>query len=346
MQYRLFGKSGLRVSEACLGTMTFGEEWGWGSNKDESQKVFEAFAEAGGNFIDTANLYTNGTSEKLVGEFVANDRDRFVLASKYSLTMDPSHPNGGGNHRKNMMSAVEASLKRMNTDYMDILWVHAWDFCTPVEEVMRGLNDLVSQGKVHYIGVSDTPAWVVSQANTMANLRGWSSFTGLQLEYNLIQRTPERELLPMAHEFEMAVTTWGPLGGGVLTGKYLDGRPQNVRHSEGEFADAYVTERNNAIAKEVVAIAKDLGKSPAQVAIAWIRNQGKGLTLPIIGARTVEQLKDNLGALELTLSKEHLERLDKVSKVDLGFPHDFLSMDSVRFVLYGETYNKLNVSRH
>ncbi len=210
MRYKLLGKSGLRVSELCLGTMTFGEDWGWGAPKDTSRQIFDTFfVAAGGNFIDTANLYTNGSSEKIVGELIASDRDRFVVATKYSLTgqwQSDQNPNGAGNHRKNMMRSIEGSLKRLNTDYVDILWLHAWDFATPVEEVMRAFDDLVRQGKVMYIGISDTPAWIVSQATTLAKCNGWTQFIALQIEYSPIERTPERDLIPMATAFELAVT--------------------------------------------------------------------------------------------------------------------------------------------
>src|SRR6516164_2894320 len=198
MNYRLLGKSGLRVSEMSLGTMTFGEEWGWGAAKDEAQKVYNAYRDAGGNFIDTANLYTNGTSESFLGEFVKGHRETMVLATKYTNAAPGNDPNAAGNHRKSMVRAVEASLKRLQTDYIDLYWVHIWDQITPVEEVMRGLDDLVRQGKVLYVGISDAPAWWIAQANTLASLRGWSAFVGLQIEYNLIERTVERELIPMA----------------------------------------------------------------------------------------------------------------------------------------------------
>ncbi|NDC42069.1 MAG: aldo/keto reductase, partial [Chitinophagia bacterium] len=204
MQYRLFGRSGLRVSEIALGTMTFGAEWGFGADREESARMFDAYAQAGGNFIDTANRYTEGTSEQLVGEFIKSDRHHFVVATKYTLHDRKNDPNFSGNHRKNLMRSVEASLKRLDTDFIDLLWVHAWDFFTPVDEILRGLNDLMSSGKVQYIGISDTPAWIVSRANTMAELRGWAGFVGLQVEYSLIQRTPERDLTPMAMEMGLA----------------------------------------------------------------------------------------------------------------------------------------------
>ncbi len=215
MRYKLLGKSGLRVSELCLGTMTFGEDWGWGSSKEESRKVYDAFLEAGGNFIDTANVYTNGTSEKLLGEFMTGHRDKIVLATKYTNAAPGNDPNAAGNHRKSMMQAVEASLKRLKTDYIDLYWLHIWDQITPIEEVMRAFDDLVRQGKILYAGVSDMPAWIVAKANTLAELRGWTSFVGLQIEYSLIERTPERDLLPMAADLGLGVTAWSPLAGGI-----------------------------------------------------------------------------------------------------------------------------------
>jgi aryl-alcohol dehydrogenase-like predicted oxidoreductase len=233
MRYRLLGKSGLRVSELCLGTMTFGEEWGWGSSKDESRKILDAFFEAGGNFIDTANVYTNGTSETQLGEFLKGDRERVVLATKYTNSRQSNDPNGAGNQRKNMVQAVEASLKRLQTDYIDLYWLHIWDRITPIEEVMRAFDDLVRQGKVLYVGVSDMPAWVIARANTLAELRDWTPFVGLQIEYSLIERTVERELLPMASSLGLGVTAWSPLAGGALTGKYLKDQKQAA---EGRYS--------------------------------------------------------------------------------------------------------------
>jgi aryl-alcohol dehydrogenase-like predicted oxidoreductase len=220
MKYKLLGKSGLRVSELALGTMTFGEEWGWGANKEESKKVFDAFAKAGGNFIDTANRYTEGTSEKFVGDFISSDREHLVVGTKYTLFTLRDDPSFSGNHRKNMMQALNESLKRLNTDYIDLYWVHAWDFTTPEEEVLRALDDMVRAGKILYIGISDTPAWIVSRMNAIAELRGWTQFVGLQIKYSLIDRSVERELLPMAQKLDMAVTPWAVVGGGILSGKY------------------------------------------------------------------------------------------------------------------------------
>jgi len=343
MRYKLLGNTGLRGSELCLGTMTFGEEWGFGAPKEESRRIFEAFAEAGGNFVDTANLYTGGTSERFVGEFVKGRRDRFVLATKYTMTMSPDDPNAGGNHRKNLVQSLEASLARLGTDYVDLLWVHAHDVLTPVEETMRALDDAVRAGKVLYVGISDTPAWVVSQANTLASLRGWTSFAALQIQYGLSERTPERDLLPMARALGLAVTPWGVLGGGVITGKYRSpkDRPAGARFArDDKWAETNVTERNLRIAEAAGAVARDAGKTASQVALAWVRQRPFGPIIPIVGARTEAQMKDNLGCLGLTLSPSHLAALDAASMVDMGFPHDFLVQ--ARQSIYGNTFPRID----
>ncbi|MBK7543611.1 MAG: aldo/keto reductase [Candidatus Competibacteraceae bacterium] len=349
MRYKLFGNSGLRVSELCLGAMTFGEEWGWGASKDESRRLFEAFVAAGGNFIDTANHYTNGTSESYVGEFIAAERERFVLATKYTLNGRPDDPNGGGNHRKSMMQAINASLKRLGTDYIDLYWLHAWDFMTPVDEVMRAFDDLVRSGKVLYIGISDAPAWIVSRANTLAELRGWSPFVGLQLQYSLIERTPERDLLPMARALDIAVTAWGPLGGGLLTGKYNPEADKSVstdaRYTVSPWGQDLMSERNLDIAAAVVKLAEEIDRTPSQVAINWIRQQRRGVIIPILGARKLSQLQDNLAALDFLLSDEQLRRLDAASAIAPGFPHDFLTREGVRQVIYGNTLPSIDNHR-
>lgn len=323
MKYRLLGKSGLRVSELALGAMTFGPESGFGVDKAESRRVFDAFREAGGNFIDTANVYAAGVSEQYLGEFIAKERARVVLATKFTGAMRRRDVNAAGNSRKNMMESVHASLARLGTDYIDLYWVHARDYLTPIEEVMRGLDDLVRQGKVLYVGVSDTPAWVVSQANTLAELRGWSQFVGLQIRYSLIDRTVERELLPMARAFDLGVTPWGIVGSGVLTGKYNNDAAARGRAS----MRGQIGERSLTIAQAVIDVAQEIGATPSQVAIAWVR-QGPAVIVPLVGARTVEQLNENLGCLELVLTSEQKSRLDAVSAIDPGFPHDMLSRQS------------------
>ncbi|MEM7552181.1 MAG: aldo/keto reductase [Bacteroidota bacterium] len=341
MRYKLFGKSGLRVSELCLGTMTFGEEWGWGANYEVSKKIFDAYTNAGGNFLDTANRYTEGTSEKWLGEFIKVDRERFVVATKYTLFDRQDEPNHSGNHRKNMFRSVEDSLKRLDTDYIDLLWVHAWDFTTPIEEILRGLDDLVRQGKVLYIGISDTPAWVVSRANTIAELRGWSSFIGLQIEYSLIQRTPERELLPMAKELDIAVTPWAPLAGGALTGKYLKENNDEGRVKEDSIRR---NERSNKIAQKVVNIASELDVTPGQVAINWTRQMGDQI-IPIVGARKLHQIEDSLGCIDFKIPEDKLAELKQVSAIEMGFPHDFLTNNNVRNIIYGGTFDSLDNHR-
>ena len=341
MRYKLLGKSGLRVSEMCLGTMTFGEEWGWGASKEVSKKIFEAYARKGGNFIDTANRYTEGTSEKFVGEFIKADREHFVLATKYTLFNKKDDPNQAGNHRKNMMQSVEASLKRLNTDYIDVLYLHAWDSLTPVEEVMRGLDDLVRQGKVFYVAVSDTPAWVIAQANTMASLHGWSQFIGLQVEYSLLQRTPERDLLPMAKAFDIGITAWAPIAGGALTGKYLKDKDTKGRvTAESERRN----EKNTRITEAVVAVAEEIGKSAAQVAIRWTMQRNQ-VVIPIVGARTLKQIEDNFGAIDFELSEQHMQKLDEISKIELGFPHNFLNQEYIKTLYSGGTFDQIDNHR-
>lgn len=336
MRYRLLGRSGLRVSELCLGAMTFGEDWGWGSSKDESRKILDAFFEAGGNFIDTANVYTNGTSESLLGEFLQGDRDRAVLATKYTNVMPGTDPNAGGNQRKNMMRSVEASLKRLRTDYIDLYWLHVWDRITPLEEVMRAFDDLVRQGKILHAGVSDMAAWAVARANTLAELRGWSPFVGLQIEYSLVERTVERELLPMAEALGLGVTAWSPLASGVLTGKYAAGKAEADARMNSEMMKGFARSdaRVDAIVAAVQAVAAEAGRSPAQVALAWLRHRPVPV-IPIVGARRLDQFRDNLASLELALDADQLARLDAASRVELGFPHDFYDRDLVKALVYG-----------
>lgn len=342
MKYKLLGHSGLRVSEICLGTMSFGDNWGFGADREESHRIIADYAEVGGNFLDTANKYHEGQTEEFVGEAIAADRERWVLATKYTLAMRPGDPNGAGNSRKNMRQAVEASLRRLNTEYIDLLWVHAWDFTTPVEEVMRGLDDLVRSGRVNYIGISDAPAWVVSQANTLATMRGWTPFVALQIEYSLIERTVERELLPMAEHFGLAVTPWAPLGGGLLTGKYTrgSGEPQDTKRAVGN--QGRLTERNLQIARVVDGIADELGVTSAQVATAWIRQQGQTM-IPIVGARKRSQLSDLLGCLKVKLDETEMKRLAECSQIDLGFPHEFLANPRIRELVLSDVHERIEL---
>ncbi len=329
MKYKLFGNTGLRVSELCLGTMGFGKEWNWGADQATSQAVFDIYANAGGNFIDTANRYTNGTSEKYIGEFMAADRDHFVLATKYTLK-DRDDANFAGNQRKNMMRSVTESLKRLNTSHIDLLWLHAWDALTPTEEFMRGLDDLVSRGLVHYIGVSDTPAWVVSQANTLAHFRGWSQFAGLQVEYSLLQRTVEAELFPMAKSFGMTITPWAPLAGGALTGKYLRGE-------QGRLPETSIRrgEKSIEITQKLIEIADKLGVSAAQLAVNWTRQHKGQSIIPIIGATKPAQIVDVLGAVNFEIPLEDYQALNDLSAIPLPFPQKFLQEANVIDVVYG-----------
>jgi aryl-alcohol dehydrogenase-like predicted oxidoreductase len=341
MKYRLLGNSGLRVSEAALGTMTFGDDWGWGSAKDEARKVYDAFREAGGNFIDTANLYTNGTSESFLGDFMAGHRQSVVLATKYTNAVPGTDPNAAGNQRKNMMQAVEASLKRLKTDYIDLYWVHIWDRMTPVEEVMRGLDDLVRAGKILYTGISDAPAWWIAQANTLSYLRGWSPFIGLQIEYSLIERTVERELVPMAKALNIGVTAWSPLAGGVLTGKYHGHGGSSASASEPGRMSADMMkdfmperERTERIIAAVKSVSDETGRGMAQVALAWLRYRPVPV-VPIVGARKLSQFQDNLASFDLTLSADQLKTLDEASRIELGFPYDMYAKAMARTFCYG-----------
>lgn len=335
MKYRLLGNSGLRVAEMSLGTMTFGDDWGWGSSKDEARKVYEAYRDAGGNFIDTANMYTNGTSEQFLGEFMRDHRQEVVLATKYTNAAPGKDPNAGGNQRKNMVQALEASLRRLKTDYIDLYWMHIWDKLTPVEEIMRAFDDLVRAGKVLYIGVSDTPAWWVAQANTMAELRGWTQFIGLQIEYSLVERTIERELIPMANSFKLGLVAWSPLAGGLLSGKYHANNANGSRYTQETGKEFLRTgERIDRVVGALNKVSEETGRSMAQVALAWLRYRDIPI-IPIIGARRISQLQDNLDSLTLELNPEQVSRLNQASAIELGFPHDFYDRELVRNVVYG-----------
>jgi len=342
--YRLLGRSGLRVSPLALGTMTFGQDWGWGADEAETGRILDAYLERGGNFIDTANFYTFGSAETLLGRLLRHRRERVVLATKYSLSMEAADPNAGGNHRRAMLRGVEASLKRLQTDYLDLLYLHAWDGTTPVEEVMRAFDDLVRAGKVMYAGISDTPAWLVARMQTLADLRGWSPLVALQIEYSLLQRSVEHELIPMADALGLGVVAWSPLGGGVLTGKYGAGDlsppaepgPTGTRR-EVAIANGALNARALEIAEVVRTVAQERGDSPAQVALAWaLQRPGPG-AIPILGARTLAQLQDNLGALQVQFTPAQRARLDDASQGPAPFPHDFLRSPLVQRNLFGTT---------
>jgi aryl-alcohol dehydrogenase-like predicted oxidoreductase len=340
MKYRLLGNSGLRVSEVALGTMTFGEEWGWGASKDESQKIYDTYRAVGGNFIDTANVYTNGTSESFVGEFIRDHRQSMVLATKYTCAVTTGDANAGGNHRKSMVQALENSLRRLKTDYIDLYWLHVWDQMTPAEEVMRAFDDLVRQGKVLYIGVSDTPAWWIAQANTLAGLRGWTQFVGLQIEYSLSERTVERELIPMAKALKLGLVAWGPLAGGVLSGKYHSGKGNEARYQSRTLEASRAGERVDRIVHALECVAVDAGRSMAQVALAWLRYRDIPV-IPIVGARRVAQLEDNLASLELELTRDQVAVLDQASSIELGFPYDVYRRERIVTFVYAGMRDKI-----
>lgn len=338
--YRLLGRSGLRVSPLALGTATFGNELGWAAEQDDARRLFDTYVERGGNFIDTAGAY--GGSERMLGEFTRDRRESLVLATKYTTQRRPGDPNSGGAHRKNLIASVETSLRRLNTDYLDLLLLHVWDFTTPVEEILRGLDDLVRQGKILYVGMSNAPAWEISRMQAIADLRGWSPLVSLQIEYSLINRGGERDLIPMARAMGLGVTPYSPLGGGVLSGKYSRADLTATSADPGESTRksfnaglGMVTERTLAIADVVREIAGEVGHTPAQVALAWTL-QNPGVTAPVIGARTPEQLTGNLGALEVDFTPGQLARLDQVSAIDLGYPHDLLAGDHIRAVTAGD----------
>lgn len=330
--YRLLGRSGLRVSPLSLGTMTFGLSAGWGSPDDEARQMLDQYVELGGNFIDTANFYGSGGSETLLGNWIGDRRQQLVLATKYSLMMRAGDPNACGNQRKNMVQAVENSLRRLKTDYIDLLYLHVWDNLTPAEEILRAFDDLVRAGKVVYVGISDTPAWQVSRLQAITELRGWAPLIALQIPYNLTERTVEREFMPMAQTMGLGILPWSPLAGGVLTGKY---RREDLKSAGAQQADKLdsrkainiatgrLSERALDIAEAVVELSRELGCTPSQLALAWTLLH-PAVVSPIIGARTLSQFQDNLAALALNLDETHIQRLNQVSQVENCFPHNML----------------------
>ena len=343
MKYLLLGKSGLRVSELALGAMSFGTDWGWGTDVNEARKMLDLYIDNGGNFVDTANQYTNGSSERMLGELLGEKRQQIVLSTKYTLSTHPGDANGGGNHRKSMVRSLETSLQRLKTDYVDLLYLHLWDGTTPVEEILRAMDDLVRAGKVLYVGISDTPAWQISRMQAIADLRGWSPLVALQIEYNLIERTTERELIPMANEMGLGVVPFSPLAGGLLAGKYIKedfldksvstglrhgSRGKNIK-TLGKF-----TERNMGIVDEVKKVASEVQESPAQVALAWLLSRST-VTSVLLGASKLEQLENNLDALNTQLSPDQIKRLDDISRVEMGFPHAVLANPMIKQTISG-----------
>jgi len=344
MLFRQLGRSGLKVAEICLGTMTFGEESGFGADEAECRRVFDAYLAAGGNFIDTANIYTGGTSERMLSRMIAAERARLVLATKYSMTTDPKDPNAGGNSRKNLQQSLDASLKRLGTDYVDLYWVHAWDGMTPLDELLRALDDAVRAGKVLYTGFSNVPAWVVARAQTLAELQGWSRFVALQLHYSLAERSVERELLGCAQALGLAVTAWSPLAGGVLTGKYAataeERAGQPGRLTTTGWGKGFLTERHLALAEAVRGVARDAGRTSAQVALRWLMQRPGGV-IPIIGVRSAAQLDDLLGATGFTLDEAALAALEAASRIELGYPMGLLTGVPGRRMVHGEYHDAI-----
>jgi aryl-alcohol dehydrogenase-like predicted oxidoreductase len=344
--YSLLGRSGLRVSPLCLGTMTFGTEWGWGIDKPAAERLLGQYLDAGGNFIDTADGYTGGTSESIIGDYLASSgrRDRTVLATKFTFAGAQGDPNSGGNGRKNIHRALDASLRRLKTDYVDLYWLHAWDGVTPVEEVMSTLTDLVRAGKIRYIGLSDVPAWYLARAQTLAELRGWERVAALQLEYSLVERNLEREHIPAALELGVGVTPWSPLASGLLTGKYQRGADATsvgagrLEAVKGQGNPAFLklfTERNWRIVDELVAVARELDRPPAQVALAWVARR-PGVTSTIVGATKPEQLADNIRALDVRIPAPLAARLDEVGRPELVHPYLFFQ-PAMRAMITGGT---------
>jgi aryl-alcohol dehydrogenase-like predicted oxidoreductase len=338
--YATLGRSGLRVSPFCLGAMTFGEDWGWGTTPEGSAKILGAFLERGGNFVDTANFYTKGHSEKIIGDFIAQDRarrERMVLATKFFGNLYPGDPNGGGAGRKAILAQCEQSLRRLQTDYIDLYWLHMNDRFTPIEETLRALDDLVASGKVRYIGFSDTPSWRVAQAQTIAHFRSWTPLVSLQIEYSLLERTVEGELIPMAQEMGLGVTPWGPLKSGALSGKYTRENRGEMKADRGDQVTGSLTDQNYDLLDELQKVAKELSSTVAAVSLAWVHSR-PGVTSTIIGARTMKQLEQNLAALGLLLSRDQMERLDKLSEPRLNFPAQFMKI-APNFSNAGATVN-------
>ncbi|WP_460141461.1 aldo/keto reductase [Pseudomonas sp. S2_E01] len=336
MHYKVFGrKTGLRVSELALGAGNFGTGWGHGAERDEATRIFDGYLEAGGNFIDTANGYQGGQSETMLGELIASERDRLVIATKYTLGTTPaagiSHT---GNNRKNMVRAVEESLKRLKTDHLDLFWAHMSDGVTPMEEILRGFDDLVRAGKIHYAGLSNFPAWRIARADVLAEVRGFAPIAAIQVEYSLVERTAEREMLPMAEALGLAATLWSPLGGGFLTGKYRSNDGDNRASKLGMLVHAEKSARETALLDALLAVAAEADASPTHVAIAWLLEKARRSTtalIPILGSRSREQLDGTLGALSLKLSAQQVARLEAVSAVDAGVPHGTIIGSAPRY---------------
>lgn len=344
MRYVVFGNTGLKVSELALGAMTFGEGWGWGSSRNESQEVFDAFAAAGGNFIDTADVYTGGESERILGALMGSERDRFVVSTKFTAGPNATHPNAAGNARKHMLRALEASLRRLGTDYVDVYWVHVWDFLTPIEEVMQAFDDLVRSGKVLYVGLSDTPAWIVARGQTLAERNGSTRLAAIQVPYSLSDRRIEPDAFLLADTLDLAVCCWSPLDQGRLTGKYAPGGGLRDDSRRSTLHGESLPPAKAGIVTELVAVADELGCSPAAVALRWIRRRSPR-AIPIVGARTRRQLEDSLGAIGLELPDAQLERLERASRPVPPFPYDLLGSPAQTGFTYGGYLDRIESTR-
>lgn len=342
MRYSILGRSGLRVSQLCLGTMTFGPGADWSRSEAEARVVFDAYVEGGGNFIDTANMYTGGESEKIVGRLVADDRERFVLSTKYANAIPgKGDPNAAGMHRKSLTQSLDASLKRLGVDYIDLYIVHWWDFTTPVEEVHRALDDAISAGKILHIGLSDVPAWVVSRAQAFHELRGLAPIACMQLEYSLVQRSIEREHLPLADTYGIGVTAWSPMAGGILSGKYTRGQREDGPKRLDSMQLQALDERNRSIALAVDAVADRLDVPSSQVALAWVMSRG---VIPIVGATKPQQMRENLAAAGLVLDAATLAELDQASAFDVGHPYNMLDWDMPMSLGYGGMFEQMDIA--
>jgi len=344
MRYQVFGNTGLKVSELALGAMTFGEEWGWGSSKAESRAVFEAYASAGGNFIDTADVYTGGTSERILGELMGSERDRFVVSTKFTAGPSARDPNAAGNSRKHMIRSLEASLARLGTEYVDVYWVHVWDYLTPIEEVMQAFDDLVRSGKVLYVGLSDTPAWIVARGQTLAELHGSTRLASVQIQYSLSERRVEADYFTLAETLDLAICCWSPLDQGLLTGKYPAAGPLKGDSRRCALHGDTIPPAKAPIVAELLAVARELGCSPAALALRWIRRRSPR-AIPIVGARTQRQLEDSLGAVDLELPDAHFERLEQISRVAQPWPHALLSSPAQTGFTYGGFLDRIDSTR-
>jgi aryl-alcohol dehydrogenase-like predicted oxidoreductase len=330
LEVRVLGPSGLRVSRLCLGTATFGNRE-WGCDESEGRNILDRYLDAGGNFLDCANKYADGESELVLGRILQGRRDRVVVGTKYTGTLDDTDLNASGNHRKSLVRSLDRSLRSLQTDYLDILWVHAWDGVTPIDVLMRALDDQVRAGKVLSAGISNAPAWMISYAQAVAASHGWSSFTAVQNEYSLLQRGPERDLLPMSSYLGMGYVAWAPFAQGRLTGKYSSQSKEPKRLSAEE---ARMSEAQDTVVRATLEVAKEIDAAPTAVALRWMM-QHQPQVIPIIGARTIEQYEANMRCLEIDLSDTQMKRLNSVSAIDLGSPTTFMRGEPGRDFMWG-----------